>query len=115
MTEFLIANTTVALRDRGVVRLSMNFAAFGRLFDPDIEFPWHLRAARSFLRKLNPFFQIESLRTFNQKFRPEWHGRLLAFERNADLPSVGVLYLGAEGFLALPGIGQLLVPRTLEP
>ena len=33
MTEFLIANTALALGERGFRRLSMNFAAWGRLFD----------------------------------------------------------------------------------
>ena len=33
MTEFLIANAALALGERGFRRLSMNFAAWGRLFD----------------------------------------------------------------------------------
>ena len=38
MTEFLIASTAAALRDRGVARLSMNFAMWGRLFADDVPF-----------------------------------------------------------------------------
>ena len=33
MTEFLIANAALALGERGFTKLSMNFAAWGRLFD----------------------------------------------------------------------------------
>ena len=33
MTEYLIANAALALGERGFRRLSMNFAAWGRLFD----------------------------------------------------------------------------------
>ena len=33
LTEFLIANAALALGERGFDRLSMNFAAWGRLFD----------------------------------------------------------------------------------
>ncbi len=38
MTEFLIASTAAALQERGVARLSMNFAMWGRLFAEDVPF-----------------------------------------------------------------------------
>jgi hypothetical protein len=38
---------------------------------------------------------------------------VLAYQHRADLPRVGLLYAGAEGFLALPGLGELLVPRAV--
>ena len=62
---------------------------------------------------INPFFQIKSLHDFNAKFDPEWLPRVLAYRRAVDLPRVGLLYAGAEGFLALPGIGELLVPKAV--
>jgi len=62
---------------------------------------------------LNPFFQIKSLHDFNAKFDPEWLPRVLAYRNRTDLPRVGLLYAGAEGFLAIPGFGQLLVPRAV--
>jgi lysyl-tRNA synthetase class 2 len=113
MTEFLIASTAEALRDRGVTRLSMNFAMWGRLFADDLPFTAAQRAARWAVGVLNPFFQIKSLHDFNAKFDPEWMPRVLAYRRRRDLPRVGLRYAGAEGFLALPGIGELLVPRTV--
>jgi lysyl-tRNA synthetase, class II len=113
MTEFLIASTATALGQRGVRRLSMNFAMWGRLFADDIPFTPAQRAARWAVGLLNPFFQIRSLRDFNAKFDPEWLPRVLAYRRATDLPRVGLLYAGAEGFLALPGIGELLVPKAV--
>jgi lysyl-tRNA synthetase len=113
MTEFLIASTATALRDRGVARLSMNFAMWGRLFADDVPFTPAQRAARWAVGVLNPFFQIKSLHDFNAKFGPEWMPRVLAYRHPADLPRVGLRYAGAEGFLALPGIGELLVPKAL--
>ena len=113
MTEFLIASTAAALRGRGVVRLSMNFAVWGRLFADDIPFTWSQRLARRAVSVLNPFFQIRSLRDFNAKFDPDWLPRVLAFRRRSDLARVGLLYAGAEGFLAIPGIGDLLVPKAV--
>ena len=113
MTEFLIASTAAALQERGVARLSMNFAMWGRLFAEDVPFSRTQRAARWAVGVLNPFFQIKSLHDFNAKFDPEWLPRVLAVRSRADLPRVGLLYAGAEGFLAIPGIGGLLVPKAV--
>ena len=46
MTEFLIASTAQTLRGRGVARLSMNFAVWGRLFADDVPFTAATRARR---------------------------------------------------------------------
>ncbi len=113
MTEFLIVETAAALGARGVARLSMNFAMWGRLFADDVPFTPVQRAARWAVGVLNPFFQIRSLRDFNERFDPEWLPRVLAVRRRADLPRVGLRYAGAEGFLAVPGFGSLLVPRAV--
>ncbi|HTF53060.1 MAG TPA: lysine--tRNA ligase [Pseudonocardia sp.] len=113
MTEFLIASTARALGERGVVRLSMNFAMWGRLFAEDVPFTPAERVASKLVGVLNPFFQIRSLREFNAKFSPEWLPRVLAYRRPTDLPKVGLLYAGAEGFLAVPVIGDLLVPKAV--
>ncbi len=113
MTEFLIVETAAALGARGVARLSMNFAMWGRLFADDVPFTPVQRAARWAVGVLNPFFQIRSLRDFNERFDPEWLPRVLAVRRRADLPRVGLRYAGAEGFLAVLGFGSLLVPRAV--
>ncbi|HZJ27382.1 MAG TPA: lysine--tRNA ligase [Acidimicrobiia bacterium] len=113
MTEFLIANAAVALRARGVIRLSMNFAAFGRLLDPDVQHSPTQRFATWWIRRLNGVFQVESLRSFNQKFDPQWFPRCLVYSEAADLPRVGVVYAGAEGLVAIPRLGPLLVPKPV--
>jgi lysylphosphatidylglycerol synthetase-like protein (DUF2156 family) len=113
MTEFLIASTASALGARGVARLSMNFAMWGRLFADDVPFTPGQRLARRLVGLVNPFFQIRSLHDFNAKFGPEWLPRVLAYRRPTDLPRVGLRYAGAEGFLAVPGLGDLLVPRAV--
>lgn len=113
MTEFLIVSTMQALGRRGVGRLSMNFAMWGRLFADDVPFTPLERVARWLVALLNPFFQIRSLRRFNAKFDPEWVPRMLAYRRPSDLPRVGLLYAAAEGFLAIPVIGDMLVPKSV--
>ena len=72
LTEYLIANAALALGARGFVRLSLNFAAWGRLLDTAQSAGLVGRAQRLIAKGLNPFFQIQSLRDFNQKFGPEW-------------------------------------------
>jgi lysylphosphatidylglycerol synthetase-like protein (DUF2156 family) len=113
MTEFLIASSARELGRRGVARLSMNFALWGRLFDDEIERTPAQRVARWAVGVVNPFFQIKSLHDFNEKFGPEWMPRVLAYRRARDLPRVGLLYAGAEGFLSVPVLGELFVPKEV--
>ena len=61
---------------------------------------------------LNPFFQIESLRDFNEKFEPEWLPRSIVVEDPAAMPKVGLLYASVEGFLNVPVVGRYLVPQV---
>jgi len=91
-------------------RLSMNFAAWGRLFAEDAELSLPERALRRVAIWLNPFFQIKSLRDFNEKFQPEWLPRSIVVEDPAAMAKVGVLYASVEGFLNLPVVGRYLVP-----
>jgi lysyl-tRNA synthetase len=113
MTEFLIAKTALALGAEGINRLSMNFAMWGKLFDKDVHYSLSQRMARRVVDVMNPFFQIKSLHDFNQKFSPVWVSRDLVFQEATDLPRVGLLYAGAEGFLAMPVLGELFVPKSV--
>ena len=111
MTEFLIANAALALGERGFRRLSMNFAAWGRLFDTGTPLGPGQRMAKKLAEILNPYFQIKSLRDFNAKFDPRWVPRAIAVEDVAAMPKVGLLYASVEGFLNLPLVGRRLEPR----
>jgi lysyl-tRNA synthetase class 2 len=113
MTEYLIAETALALGREGISRLSMNFAMWGKLFDDDVHYSLPQRVAKRAVDVLNPFFQIKSLYDFNAKFSPVWLSRMLVFQEPTDLPRVGLLYAGAEGFLSIPGVGELFVPRAV--
>jgi lysyl-tRNA synthetase, class II len=111
ITEFLIANTALALGERGF-RLSMNFAAWGRLFDATARLSFSERAQKRLAEALNPYFQIKSLHDFNAKFEPEWLPRSIVVENPAAMPKVGVLYASVEGFLTIPVVGRYLVPAV---
>ncbi len=115
LTEYLIANAALSLGASGVERLSLNFAAWGRLLD-ERRGDGHRRpdpAARS-RKALNPFFQIQSLRDFNEKFDPEWLPRSIVIDDPADLLKVATLYASIEGFLDVPLVGRFLVPPVRE-
>ena len=114
MTEFLVANTAFALRDRSTRRLSMNFAVMGRLFSQDLHFNFRQRMLKALVSLANPFFQLKSLHDFNRRFRPTWEPRVIVCEDQRSLPRVALLYGGVEGFLALPIIGRYLVPRRFD-
>ncbi len=110
LTEFLIANAALALGRQGVRRLSLNFAAWGRLLDSAEDAGWLGRFEQQVARGLNPYFQIQSLRDFNAKFGPQWLPRSIVIDDLGELPKVALLYAAVEGFLDLPLIGRLFVP-----
>jgi lysylphosphatidylglycerol synthetase-like protein (DUF2156 family) len=110
LTEFLIANAALELGRQGIVRLSLNFAAWGRLMDGSAPLGTWDRVQRRMARALNPYFQIQSLRDFNAKFDPEWLPRSIIVDEPGAVPKVALLWASVEGFLRLPVVGRLLVP-----
>ena len=110
MTEYLIANAALALGASGVERLSMNFAAWGRLFDETRELGIGGRIQRRVAKALNPFFQIESLRDFNEKFDPEWLPRSIVIEDPADLPRSRSSTRASRASSSVPVVGRFLEP-----
>lgn len=110
LTEFLIANSALSLGASGVERLSLNFAAWGRLLDDAEGMGIGGRLQRRIAKALNPFFQIQSLRDFNEKFQPEWLPRSIVIDDPGDLLKVAILYASIEGFLEVPLVGRFLEP-----
>ncbi len=113
MTEFLLTRTIMKLDELGFERFSMNFAAWGRFFEDDVDYTVVQRVVKLGLNLMSPFYQIKSLKEFNQRFYPEWIPRCIAYEGFRSLPRVALLYSAAEGFLTLPVIGKYLLPRTV--
>ena len=102
LTEYLIANAALSLGASGVERLSLNFAAWGRLLDDAEGMGIGGRIQRRVAKALNPFFQIQSLRDFNEKFEPEWLPRSIVIDDPGDLLKVATLYASIEGFIERP-------------
>ena len=99
VNERLIVETVLWSRERGIREVSLNFAAFKGLIEDDAELR-PLEAAQAWLiKRLNPYFQIQSLLTFNAKFHPRWVPRYLVYRSMRDLPPVAVAALSAESLL----------------
>lgn len=113
MTEFLLTRTIMKLDELGCQRFSMNFAAWGRFFEDDVDYTFTQRLAKIVLNVMSPFYQIKSLKEFNQRLYPEWIPRCIAYEGFRSLPRVALLYSAAEGFLTLPVVGKYLLPHTV--
>ncbi len=113
MTEFLLTRTMMQLDSMGLDRFSMNFAAWGRFFEDDVEYSLPQRFAKLCLNALSPFYQIRSLKDFNQRFHPEWVPRCIVYDDLRSLPRVALLYSGVEGFLNIPVIGRFFLPHTV--
>ena len=91
----------------------MNFAVWGRLFYEDMHYTLLQRVCKQLLELVNPFYQIKSLKMFNQRFYPEWVPRVIVYDDVRALPRVGLLYGGVEGFLSVPVIGRYFLPETV--
>ena len=87
LTEFLVARSIEAFRERGTEEVSLNFAAFARLLtEPENIFE---RVAARVLRWADAWFQIESLYRFNAKFDPRWEPRYVLYEGRLGLARAG--------------------------
>jgi lysyl-tRNA synthetase class 2 len=103
LMEYLIVETILWARERGVPELSLNFSVFAGLLRAGRSSPLGRRALRLVLFRLDRLFQLERLHSFNRKFFPEWRPRYVCIERLSDFPVVGLAYLQAESLLTPPG------------
>ena len=97
IVDYMIVQSIELARERGIDELSLNFAAFAKwLHSPETALE---RLAGRALAILNPWFQIESLYSFNAKFFPRWEPRYLLHQGAMSLPRATVAALQAEGQL----------------
>lgn len=99
VNERLIVDAIAWAGEHGVEEVSLNFAAFKGLVEEGGSRSLFERGEAWVVRRLNPYFQIESLYWFNAKFRPRWVRRHLVYRCPGDLAPVGVAALSAEAFL----------------
>lgn len=99
VNERMIVDVVEWARAHGVEEVSLNFAAFKGIIEEGAELSRFQAAEAWVIKRLNPYFQIESLLNFNAKFRPRWVPRYLVYRSTGDLAAVGIAALSAEAFL----------------
>ena len=104
LTEFLVAEAVALLRERGVQECSLNFATAARFMHSPCN-PFE-RLVGHAARRLNRYFQIESLYRFNAKFFPRWEPRYAIYEGRLGLPRTFVASMWAEGQLPKPRLAR---------
>lgn len=95
LMDVLVVRAIEAARDEGIDEISLNFAAFSRwLREPASR---RERLGGRAVRFGSRFIQMETLLRFNQKFRPRWEPRYLAYEGRLGLPRTALAAMRAEG------------------
>jgi lysyl-tRNA synthetase, class II len=102
LMEYLIVNTVLWAAPHAVENLSLNFSAFADVLRAGDAAPMHMRVGRTMLLRLDRFFQLERLFSFNRKFHPEWRTRYICYERAIDFPVLSLATLHAERLIAPP-------------
>ncbi|MCA1830088.1 MAG: bifunctional lysylphosphatidylglycerol flippase/synthetase MprF [Actinomycetota bacterium] len=111
LNERMIIDLIEWARAHDIVEVSLNFAAFRGLIEAE-DLPLSRAAGAWFIKKIGPYFQMQSLHWFNKKFRPRWVPRFLMYRSVADFAAVGIASLSAEQLLSreraqdLAGIAQ---------
>ncbi|PKZ42419.1 lysine--tRNA ligase [Kytococcus schroeteri] len=101
VTETMVAELCRQRESVGLRRLSLNFAVFRSVFaeGETLGAGPVTRMQRWLLRRASRFWQIESLYTANQRYRPEWNRRYLCYAEAEQLARIGLATARAEGFL----------------
>jgi lysyl-tRNA synthetase class 2 len=102
LNEFLVARLLRAAADDGIERVSLNFAAFAAVLAAPGPLDRVTALERRALRALAGRFQLDRLRTYNEKFLPEWLPRYVVYPSSRALPRVLVAAMLAEAYIALP-------------
>jgi lysyl-tRNA synthetase, class II len=102
LTEFLVTEAVVHLRARDLEEMSLNFATVARFMHS----PENLieRLLGKIAKKLNKYFQIESLYKFNAKFFPRWEPRYFVYEGRLGIVRTALAGMWAEGQLPKPSL-----------
>jgi lysyl-tRNA synthetase class 2 len=101
VNERMIVETVQWAAAHDVDEVSLNFAVARELLCEGAQLSTGEAAEAWVLRRLSPYFQIESLLSFNAKFQPRWVPRSLLFRSLGEIVPVAVAALSAEAFLPL--------------
>jgi lysyl-tRNA synthetase class 2 len=98
LMDVLVLEAIATARAAGMEELSLNFAAFSRWLRAPVGVGERLGGR--LVRLASRWIQMESLLRFNQKFRPRWDPRYLAYEGRLGFVGAGVAAMRIEGQFA---------------
>ena len=106
VVEAMVAALAEYSRERGIERISLNFAMFRRVFDEGaaVDATWSARLMRRTMLLASRFWQLDSLYESNARYQPEWVPRYFCYLTLAEVAPVIVAAGVLEGFL--PQIGR---------
>ncbi len=99
INERMIVDIVAWAGEHGISEVSLNFAVFKGLIEEGADLKFAAAAEAWLVRRLNPYFQIESLLTFSTKFGPRWVPRYLVYRSAGDIVAAGIAAASAEGFM----------------
>ena len=120
LIDYALCTTIAHLRLQGNRGLSLNFAAFRSVIDGEKDGTFS-RVERWALKRLSGILPIESLWSFNAKYRPTWLPRYLVYPAVESFVPVVAATLRAESITELPVIGRFFAhdptnrPATVVP
>jgi lysylphosphatidylglycerol synthetase-like protein (DUF2156 family) len=120
LIDYALCTTIAHLRVLGHQGLSLNFAAFRSIIDGEKDGTFS-RVERWALKRLSGILPIESLWSFNAKYRPTWLPRYLVYPAAESFVPVVAATLRAESITELPVIGRFFAhdpanrPGTVVP
>jgi lysyl-tRNA synthetase class 2 len=104
LMEAAIAATASHVREAGGHGLALNFAVFRTLAAGEVPGPLG-SVGREVVQRVGQGSQIESLRAFNEKFRPRWRPRYVVVDAVDMLIQHGISVARAEGVVSeMPGV-----------
>jgi lysyl-tRNA synthetase class 2 len=110
VNERMIVDVIEWSKSNCVSEVSLNFAVFKGLIEEGADLKFVKAAEAWVVRRLNPYFQIESLLTFNAKFGPRWVPRFLVYRAGGDIVAAGIAAASAEGFMPFARKSAVPVP-----
>ena len=102
--ELMVAELMRQGPDKGITRVSLNFAVFRSAFEEGARIGAGpvLRLWRGILLFFSHWWQLEALYRSNVKFNPEWYPRFLCFSDVRNLTRISLASGIAEGYVNIP-------------
>lgn len=104
VVELMVHDLVAASPQRGVARISLNFAVFRSVFERGDRLGAGpvVKASRRLLVFASRYWQLESLYRSNAKYQPLWVPRFICFEASRDLARISMAAMEAESFIVRP-------------